>query len=690
MNPITRREFMSRGAAAAGVLAAGLSLGDDASCAGERPNILFILTDDQRYDSMGFMGHPSWLKTPNLDRIAREGAHVRNAFVTTALCSPSRACFMTGCYAHKHGVVTNEGMDPDPSCPTFAQVLQKAGYETAYVGKWHQAPTSDPRPGFDYWLSFKAQGVYEDPKLNENGHELQAKGYVTDILTDYAVKFLERKRDKPFCMVLAHKAVHEPFTPAERHKDAFADTSIPEPASFKDDFADKPAWMRRAFTYGMQRRQWANSEGEPIPDKLARKNWDGKRMLDYYRAILAVDDSVGRVLATLEKAGQLDNTVIVFAGDNGYFIGEHGLGDKRLMYEESIRIPMLVRYPKLVKAGSKVAGTVLNIDLAPTLLELAGVKVPESMQGRSMVPVLKGKPGHDSFLYEYFREGWAAGLPLMLGVRTDQWKYICYPDMNDIDELYDLKKDAIEMHNLAQDPMRAARVRKMKDELARLKAATDYPEGVQLGSPPVVREKVERVKGKVLSYDFSKGDAKDLSGQGNDGTIHGGKFVEDGGKKVLRLEKGDFIDVPSSPTLDSGLINWYVSVKAKPESPNGVLFVQGGESNGYALYLKDSHLILAIRREGKLSEFKSIYPVGINEWSRFTVNILDKYAVIGVDAKPVSTFDEGEVGWLTANPVEGLQIGRDNGSLVGSYKEPTPFVGLIERVDVYAGKMTAE
>ncbi len=691
MNAITRREFLNRGIAAAGALAVGISLSESAPGAGERPNIVFILTDDQRYDAMGFMGRPSFLKTPNLDRIAREGAHVRNAFATTAFCSPSRASFMTGCYAHKHGVVTNEGMDPDPSCPTFARILQEAGYETAFIGKWHMAPTSDPRPGFDYWLSFKGQGVYEDPRLNENGREFQAGGYMTDILTDYAVKFLKKKRAKPFCMVLSHKAVHEPFTPAERHKDAFAGASIPEPASFRDTFADKPAWMRRAFTYGIRRTPWANSEGEPIPDKLDRGNWNGTRMLDYYRSILAVDDSVGRVLDTLEKAGKLDNTVVVFAGDNGYFIGEHGLGDKRLIYEESIRIPLLVRYPKLVKPGSTVHGMALNIDLAPTLLELAGEKIPDGMQGRSMVPVLQGKPGHKSFLYEYFREGWVAGLPFMLGVRTERWKYCTYPDMDDIDELYNLAGDPIEMHNLAQKPIYAGKVREMRDELARLKRVTGYPEGVLLGAPPVVGEKVERVIGPVLSFDFSKGNANDLSGQGNDGVIRGGKFVDDGGRKLLRLERGDFIDVPSSPRLDPGLIDWYVTVRAKPESPNGILFAQGGESNGYALYLRDSHIILAIRREGKLSEFKSIYPVDINEWSRFMISITDKHAAIAVDAKPVPVFeDAGEVGRLLANPVEGLQIGADTGSHVGSYANADPFVGLIDRVDIYAGMMTPE
>lgn len=682
MSTITRREFLNRGMAAAGVLAAGLSI--DEADASERPNILFILTDDQRYDAMGFIGRPSFLKTPNLDRIAREGAHVRNAFVTIALCAPSRACFLTGTYAHKHGVVTNEGFDPDPSCPTFGQLLQEAGYDTAFIGKWHQAPTSNPRPGWSYWLSFLGQGQYEDPKLNENGREFRAKGYMSDILTDYALTWLRKDRERPFCMVLAHKAVHGPFTPAPRHRDAFPEGSIPEPVSFKDTFADKPKWMRRAFTYGIQRNQWAASEGKPIPDKITRGDWNGKGMMDYYRTILGIDESVGRVLNELEASGRLDNTFVVFAGDNGYFVGEHGLGDKRLMYEESIRIPMLVRYPKLVKAGSRVDGTVLNIDLAPTVLELAGVKVPDGMQGRSMVPVLKGKPGHESFLYEYFREAWAAGLPLMLGVRTDRWKYCSYPDMNDIDELYDLKNDPIEMHNLSQDPAHAGKVKEMRDELARLKKETGYPEGVQLGSPPVIGEKVERVIGTVLHFDFSKGNADDLSGQGNNGTLHGGKFVDDGGKTVLKLSKEDFVDVPSSPNLDPGLINWYVSARVKPESPNGVIFAQGGESNGYSLYLKDNSPILAIRIEGKLTEMKPVYTIG-QGWTYFTIDITKGFAMVIADNKVLASKDD--VGWLPMNPMEGLQIGRDNGSLVGSYTDANPFVGLVDYVRVWAGRI---
>ncbi|MCX6374955.1 MAG: sulfatase-like hydrolase/transferase [Armatimonadetes bacterium] len=688
---ITRREFLSRGTAAAGLLAAGLSAadpgyGDDS---GGRPNILFILTDDQRYDAMGFMGRPSFLKTPNMDRLAREGAHIRNAFVTTSLCSPSRACFLTGTYAHRHGVVTNEGNDPDPSCPTFPLLLQKAGYETAYVGKWHMAPKADPRPGFDYWLSFVGQGVYENPKLNENGRSFQAEGYMTDLLTDYAVKWLGRKREKPFCMVLAHKAVHGPFTPAARHRDAFPDAEIPEPASFRDTYEDKPEWMRRAFTYGLRRNQVVASMDMPTPKKIERKGWNGKGMLDYYRTILGIDDSIGKVLDTLESTGQLDNTVIVFAGDNGYFVGEHGLGDKRLMFEESIRIPLLVRYPKLVKPGSRVEETVLNIDLAPTLLDLAGAKIPAGMLGCSMAPLLRGRKTRprESFLYEYFREAWAAGLPLMLGVRTNRWKYCSYPDMKDIDELYDLQTDPLEMHNLSQDPAHAGKVKEMRAELSRLKKETGYPEGVQLGAPPVgLEEKAKRIEGCVLSFDFSKGDAADLSGRQNNGVLHGGRFVEDAGRKVLRLGDGDYVDVPPSSALDAGMIPWTIEARVNAESADGIVMAQGGESNGYSLYLKKGVPCFALRAEGLLTEIAGKETLG--GWTRLTAAIAKDAMKLYLDGKLVAS--KSGIGLLPANPVEGLQIGIETGTHVGSYTKAVPFTGLVEYVRIWAGKHKVE
>ena len=445
-----------------------------ASLAGQtrkRPNIVFILTDDQRWDMMSCLGHP-FVKTPNLDRVRREGVLFSNAFVTTSLCSPSRACFLTGTYAHTNGVTDNTGKEFDPEkTPSFSQVLQKSGYETAYVGKWHQARHANPRPGFDYWLSFRGQGVYNDPELNENGRDFKATGYMTDLLTDYAVKFIEKPHEKPFCLVLGHKAIHGPFTPAERHKDLYADVTVPEQPNYRDDLESKPAW---------QRRKDRNKPAEAPPDRLEPKPWDGKRggdFMNYYRTLSAVDDGVGRVYEALKQRGILDETLVIFASDNGYFKGEHnGLGDKRLAYEEALRIPFVMRYPKLIRANSMITEMALNIDLAPTLLDLAGAKPPSSMQGRSLLPLMTGKntAWRESFLYEYWVD-LNPLLPRMVGVRTRDATFIRYPDVQDIPEMYDLKQDPREMRNIAMDPAHAGTRKRLEAELDRLLASTGYP-----------------------------------------------------------------------------------------------------------------------------------------------------------------------------------------------------------------------
>lgn len=431
------------------------------------PNIVFILTDDQRFDALGCLNHP-FLRTPNLDRIRREGALFSNTFVTTALCSPSRASFLTGTYAHRHGVTDNTGKELDPAkTPTFPQLLQHR-YETAYIGKWHQAPRSNPRPGFDYWLSFKGQGVYPDPVLNENGREFQAKGYMTDLLTGYALDFLQRKRDKPFCLYLAHKAIHEPFIPAGRHRDLYRGVEVAEPPNYRDDLSGKPAWQRR------------RKDETEVPSSRRVTPWNPRRpdrFMDYYRAIAAVDEGVGRIYQQLEKMGALDNTVIAFAGDNGYFRGEHnGRGDKRLFYEESIRIPFLMRYPREIPAGSTIPEMALNIDLAQTLLEIGGVPAHRGMQGRSLRPLFRGNSmgWRTSWLYEYWVD-LNPLLPRMTGVRTNSMKYVRYPDIDDIDEMYDLKADPGELRNLALDPAFASQKKQLQSELERLMRETAYP-----------------------------------------------------------------------------------------------------------------------------------------------------------------------------------------------------------------------
>lgn len=443
-----------------------------------RPNFVFILVDDLRHDAMSCAGNP-FMKTPQIDRIAAGGVRFANAFVTTSLCSPARASFLTGMYANAHGVRTNENEELDPKWPTFPGELKKHGYESAFVGKWHMGMNDAPRPGFDYWLSFPGQGVYPDPKLNENGRQFQAKGYMTDILTDYAVAYLKKARSKPFCLYFSHKAVHADFMPAERHKGLFMDFSYPEPANYKDDYANKPQWQRVMRIRG---GRLIKPAPETLPASIEIKPWDEeqarlKRRLDYYRTLAAVDESVGRVLDTLRDTGQLDNTVIIFAGDNGFFHGEHnGLSDKRLAYEESMRIPMLAAGPGIPK-GKVRDEMVLNIDVAPTFLAYAGVPIPASVQGASLEPLFAdgSAPWRDAFLYEYFRENWLPGIPDMLGVRTKDMKYVTYPGLSDIDELYDLRKDSLELHNLAVDSNAAAELARMRAELAKLCKQTGRP-----------------------------------------------------------------------------------------------------------------------------------------------------------------------------------------------------------------------
>jgi len=447
--------------------------GDNASGnnSSKYPNFVFIIIDDMRWDTMSCVGHP-FLRTPNIDRIAENGIRFTNAFVTISLCSPARATFLTGVYAHNHGVRINDKNDPDPAYPIFPKLLQSSGYETAYVGKWHMNPSDQPRPGFDYWLSFRGQGKYRNPPLNENGRRFRAKGYMTDLLTKYAVDFLKRPRTKPFCLCLAHKAVHWPFTPAGRHKNLFEDIQLSKPVSFQDDLADKPKWMRAGVLYGHSRKDREKNKGKPIPAALEPGRWNAKDKdtLDWYRALVAVDESVGAVLDTLEKSGLADDTVVIFTSDNGYLHGEHRQTDKRVAFEESIRIPLLISGPMVAKPGSTNSRMVLDIDIAPTILELAGIKRQQRHQGRSLKPLLGGlnPDWRKSFLYEYFSEDWYPGIPDIWAVRTDSWKYVTCPNVEDIDELYDLKNDPYEMNNLIDDPAAHDQLAKMRTELDRL------------------------------------------------------------------------------------------------------------------------------------------------------------------------------------------------------------------------------
>ena len=436
-----------------------------------RPNIIFILIDDLRWDEVDY----PFVKIPNIQRIAREGVRFRNAFVTTPLCSPSRASFLTGQYAHKHGITDNTDHSPrSHELVTFPRLLHDAGYETAFLGKWHMGVDDNPRPGIDHWVSVKGQGSYLDPEFNVNGKRETKHGYFTDILNEYALDFLKQKHTKPFVLYISHKAVHpdlvqyadgsvsDPsggkFIPAERHKNLYADATIPHRPNYGKPVEGKPALLRKI------------GDLPPLGPKTVT---DDETIRNRLRMLASVEDGVSDIFKTLENQKQLDNTLIIFTSDEGYFYGEHGLSvERRLAYEESIRIPLFMRWPKLIKAGSAIDQFALNIDIAPTLLEIGGAPVPKEIHGRSLVPLLRGErvPWRDSFLIEYLSDKVFPRMSKMgyQAIRDGRWKYINYVDLDGMDELYDLKTDPYEMNNLAGFSQAGETVAKMRGKLQEL------------------------------------------------------------------------------------------------------------------------------------------------------------------------------------------------------------------------------
>lgn len=446
----------------------------------DRPNVIFILSDDHRYDFMSCVeGCPKFLKTPNLDRLADEGAHFKNAFVSTSLCSPSRASILTGRYMHHHRVVDNQRPVP-AGTKFFPMFLQSGGYETGFVGKWHMGHEHDqPRPGFDHWVSFAGQGVYFNPLLNLNGKRQQFEGYTTDVLTDRAIDWLKSRGDesaKPFFLYLSYKAVHYPFTPAPRHKGKYAGQPIDYPetmANTERNYQTQPHWVneRRYSIHGIDHMQTGAFDKDPVPD------FD-ELYYAYAEAVHGLDENVGRVLDHLQATGLDQNTLVIYMGDNGFELGEHGFYDKRDAFEHSIRVPMLARAPGRIKAGTVVEQMVQNIDIAPTILDFCNLKAPENaaVDGASMKRLLNpsaGKSVHwrDHILYEYHWEWNFPATPTTLAIRTDRYKYIYYHGVWDHNGFYDLETDPHERHNLINVPAYREQIQTMKqqmfDELAK-------------------------------------------------------------------------------------------------------------------------------------------------------------------------------------------------------------------------------
>ena len=443
--------------------AAALMYAGQLNAAERRPNFLFIYADDQRWDALGVVqreqgeaGRFPWLKTPNMDRLAAEGVRFRNAFATCSLWAPSRAAFLTGQYNHLNGIINNHTEFPTNSV-TYATLLQAAGYQTAYIGKWHMGRQRGQRPGFDYSASYIAYGRYNDCPFEINGVSTPTTGWVDDVCTDFAIKWMKENRDRSFAIAIGFKSPHSPR----------GGTNLP--VRLRNLYAgetSRPAPNRNAYAIFH------------APDPVTLNQSSGMSAnavhLDYLRHVNGADENLGRLLDTLAELGLADDTVVVYTSDNGYYLGEHGLGDKRSVYEESLRIPMLVRYPRLFGQSKVVDDMVLNIDLAPTFLDLAGVPVPPAMQGASWKTLAAGQqPANwrQSFFAEYFYERGGGDTPTLVAVRTTNAKIVKYPGHAKWTEVFDLVADPYELKNLAGNTALTA---KLNAELEAQKKAVGY------------------------------------------------------------------------------------------------------------------------------------------------------------------------------------------------------------------------
>ncbi|MEL7585328.1 MAG: sulfatase [Prolixibacteraceae bacterium] len=452
--------------------------------AGKPRNVVFILSDDHRYDFMGFTGRVPWLETPNMDRMAREGVYLKNAFVTTSLCSPSRASILTGMFSHEHTVVDNSAPVPE-GLIYFPEYLQQAGYQTAFFGKWHMGNDSDePRPGFNHWESFRGQGNYYKPQLNINGKQFEYSDttYITDLLTDHAIEWMKnRDKNAPFFLYLSHKAAHESFAPAARHKGRYKGKELPLPQSF-----DKPQYGERELPSidpetgkAASGSDYYGDEMHPDWVRAQRESWHGvdyayhgrkswqEEVVNYCETLHSLDESIGTALAYLEEAGLAESTLVIYMGDNGFAWGEHGLIDKRQFYEESVRVPLLVLCPEICKGGQVIENMIQNIDIAPTVLDMAGLEKPEYMRGSSFAPLLEQKQvaWRDRIFYEYYWEYAYPQTPTMFGARTDRYKLIRYHGIWDTNEFYDLSNDPYETKNLIADPQYQDTIKKLTGEI---------------------------------------------------------------------------------------------------------------------------------------------------------------------------------------------------------------------------------
>ncbi len=644
-----------------------------AAQASKRPNIVFIFSDDHACHAISAYGSRV-NQTPHIDRLAKQGMLFRNAFVTNSICAPSRAVILTGKHSHRNGQHTN-GEVFDGAQATFPKLLRAAGYQTALVGKWHLV--SEPT-GFDHWQVLQGQGPYYNPRLlSAQGSEV-VTGYTTDLITDLAVQWLEERDDeRPFLLMVQHKAPHREWLPAQRHLGLYADADLPEPPTLFDDWRGRAAGaaaqtmsIRRdlsrldlklevprnlnpaqaaelsaAFAHENQRLQ----DPGLSDDDLVRAKYQ-RYVKDYLRCVAAMDENIGRLLDHLDTSGLAADTVVVYASDQGFYLGDHGWYDKRWMYEESLRFPLIVRWPGAVRAGSDEPHFVQNLDVAQTFLEIAGVEAPADMQGRSLVPLLRGTPPADwreSVYYHYWENPGAHNVPRHYGVRTQRHKLIRYYQL-DAWELFDLERDPHECKSVYGEPAYAEVQVELERELRRLQteAGDDDPHRVLPHQAQLAARAQADAAGKAVQ-------ATDARAAVETPSDVAGKALTVGAHCVLR---GD-----------------------------GVVLAHGGSRFGYALYFSAGVPCFAVRDRGTLSEVRGSR---LERGAKVCVQgMLDAAGTLHlfVDGQDVGSAP-GRL--LSAQPREGLALARDPGSAVGSYAGENAFAGDLTDVRVYLRALT--
>ena len=692
-----------------------------AARAAERPNIIFVFTDDHASHAISAYGSKI-NQTPHIDRLAREGMLFENCFVTNSICAPSRAVILTGKHSHVNGMIDNV-REFDTSQQLFPKLLKKAGYQTAMIGKWHLK--AEPT-GFDYWKVLIGQGTYYNPKLRTPDGVIQPTGYTTDIVTDLALEWLDTGRDKtkPFMLMYQHKAPHREWQPGPDHLHMYDDVDLPEPPTLFDNYENRTSaasWATMTIARHMndldlkfvppnyfneeQLKQFNDAYG-PKNEALQKAGLAGKELVrwkyqryvkDYLRCIASVDDNLGRVLDYLDKTGLAENTVVIYSSDQGFYLGDHGWFDKRWMYEESLRMPLVVRWPGVVKPGSRNKDLVQNLDFAETFLDMAGVAVPDDMQGASLVPLLEGNTPDDwrkSVYYHYYEfPGWH-DVKRHHGVRTDRHKLVHYYDIGE-GELFDLQEDPHELKSVYDDPKYADVRKELEAELTRLREEC----GADEFEEPAVPENPTDV-GLELVVGYSPGGLTeagvvDVSGLGHHGH-HGNRqtkvqLVEGRRTEALEFTKGSFLRVqPDKKSIPEKLNPMYrpltVGAWCKPRSADGVIVSHGNQMFGYSLYLKQGVPHFLTTATGLAFEVAAAAPVKLGEWVHLAATVdAEAHTTLWINGRPAARLDRGF--FVSQTPRDGLLVGADLGMTVGDYEAPSHFDGLIEDFRLYWGAL---